>query len=56
MDGAGQVTDARHPAVGYSVLQAHSLDEAMHAVKDHPHFHAPDGAITVLEMLSMPGL
>jgi hypothetical protein len=42
---------------GYSVLKAKSLDDAVEALKDHPHFGTPGGAsIVVMEFMSMPGV
>ncbi len=32
------------------------MDEAVKAVHGHPHFHAPDGTITILEMMPIPGM
>ena len=52
----GGVADAKETIGGYSILQAGSLDDAVKAVHDHPHFHSPDGSITILEMMPMPGM
>jgi hypothetical protein len=40
---------------GFSILQAESLDELTPLLKDHPHLHAPDASIEVLEFLPIPG-
>jgi hypothetical protein len=41
---------------GYSVMQADSVDSLRATLADHPHLLAPDGAIEVHEMLSIPGM
>jgi len=52
----GAVTPGSTHATGFSILEAASLDDAVRIVEDHPHFHTPDGAIDVLELLQMPGM
>ncbi len=43
--------------VGYSVLQANSMDEAVAMLKGHPHLDWVDGcSIEVHESLSLPGM
>ena len=42
--------------VGYSVLQADSIDEAVEMVKNHPHLQWMEGCtVEVHEMMPMPG-
>src|SRR5262249_10638470 len=43
-------------ATGYSVLEAASLDDATELLREHPHLHTPNGSITVLEGMSVPGM
>jgi hypothetical protein len=50
------VENAKETVGGYSILQAASLDEAVKAFHEHPHFHSPNGSITVLEMMPIPGM
>jgi hypothetical protein len=52
----GVVENAKETIGGYSIVQAGSLDEAVKAFHEHPHFHAPNGSITVLEMMPIPGM
>lgn len=43
--------------VGYSILQANSIDEAVKMLKDHPHLDLVDGcSIEVHESLPLPGM
>ncbi|HLD81974.1 MAG TPA: hypothetical protein VJA22_02085 [Patescibacteria group bacterium] len=43
--------------IGYSVLQAKSMDEAVEMLKGHPHLDWTDGCeIEVHESLPMPGM
>jgi hypothetical protein len=44
---AGSVT-------GYSIVQAESRAEVERLFSGHPHFHAPGGAIEVLEFIPVP--
>lgn len=44
------------PIGGYSIVEADSPDGAKQLLDDHPHLHAPDAAIEVLEFLPMPGM
>ena len=44
------------PVVGYSIIQAASMDAAKKMVENHPHFHTQGGSIEVLEFLPMPGM
>ena len=41
---------------GYSILQGDSLEEIEGLLDGHPHFHAPDATIEVLEFLAVPGM
>jgi hypothetical protein len=50
----GRGSDPR-PVGGFSVLQADSTDALAPLLEDHPHLHAPEASIEVLEFLSMPG-
>jgi hypothetical protein len=43
------------PVGGYSILETGSLDALTSLLKDHPHLHAPDASIEVLEFLPIPG-
>ena len=42
--------------VGYSVVQADSVEGATKMMKDHPHFHTEGGSIEVFEYLPIPGM
>jgi hypothetical protein len=43
--------------VGYTILQALSMDEAVAMLKDHPHLDWVDGcSIEVYESLPLPGM
>ncbi|OGM96429.1 MAG: hypothetical protein A3B86_03165 [Candidatus Yanofskybacteria bacterium RIFCSPHIGHO2_02_FULL_38_22b] len=43
--------------VGYSVLQANSMEEAVKMLKEHPHLDWTDGCeIEVHESMSLPGM
>ena len=43
--------------VGYSIMQADSMDEVVEALKDHPHLNMPGGCeIQVYESLPVPGM
>lgn len=43
--------------VGYTVLQAESMDEAVKLLQDHPHLEWVDGcSIEVHESLPLPGM
>ena len=51
------VSDADAKLVGYSVLEAGSLDEATALIDGHPHLAAPgDPAVVVMECLPIPGM
>jgi hypothetical protein len=41
---------------GYSILQAESKEALARTLESHPHFHAPDGSIEVIEVLPLPGM
>jgi len=47
---------ASSPVVGYSIIQAASIDAAKKVVENHPHFHTEGGSIEVFEFLPMPGM
>jgi hypothetical protein len=40
---------------GFSILQAESNQALAETLEGHPHFAMPDGAIEVVELMSMPG-
>jgi hypothetical protein len=42
-------------AVGYSILEAGSLEDAAQLLDGHPHLQMPDGTIDVVEALPLPG-
>lgn len=48
--------DTGLPIGGYSIVEAESPAAAKKLVDDHPHLHAPDAAIELLEFLPMPGM
>ena len=48
-------TSSGSRAVGYSILQAESMDAVKELLRDHPHGRLPNFAIEVFECLSMPG-
>jgi hypothetical protein len=53
--GSTQASDKN--VVGYSVLQAESMEAALEMVKDHPHLSMPGACeIEVHESLSLPGM
>lgn len=41
---------------GYSIMQADSVDAVNTLLEGHPHLHAPDASIEVLEILQVPGM
>jgi len=41
--------------VGYSIIQADSMDAAIELLRDHPHGRVPNFSIDIFECLSMPG-
>jgi hypothetical protein len=50
------VSNTTTNVVGYSVVQAESLNAAVEAVKDHPHLMNPGSpTIQVYEALDLPG-
>lgn len=47
---------SKREVVGYSILQAESMDAAKKMLDGHPHLHMPDGCeIEVHESLPLPG-
>jgi hypothetical protein len=48
-------TEPLSDLVGYSILEAVSLDAVRELLQDHPHFHTPSGQVEVHEMLPIPG-
>lgn len=49
-------TNGNKNIVGYSFLQAGSLDEAKKMLDGHPHLSLPGGEIEVHECLEIPGM
>lgn len=43
-----------HPVMGFSILEADSMDHALDMLKDCPHLKYNDGTIEVSEMMAMP--
>ena len=56
--GNGRRLQSGQPStvVGYSIVQADSIDAATKMMKDHPHFHTPGGSVEVFEFLPVPGM
>ncbi|MDH4366274.1 MAG: hypothetical protein OEY70_19510 [Acidimicrobiia bacterium] len=53
----GSSTAPTAPYVGgYGILQAESLADLEKVLVDHPHFHAADASIAVLELIDLPGM
>ena len=42
--------------VGYSMLQADSMDAIATLLKDHPHLRMPNSSIEVFESVPLPGM
>lgn len=53
--GAGSAPSGSSKAVGYSILQAESMDAVKNLLRDHPHGHMPNFAVEVFECIAMPG-
>ena len=45
---------AYNDIAGFSILEADSQQTVIKLLRDHPHFHTPDGQIEVHELLPMP--
>ena len=43
-----------HPIMGFSILEAESMDAALQLLQDCPHFEY-EGTLEVSEMMQMPG-
>ena len=43
-----------HPIMGFSVIEAESMDAALELLKDCPHMHMFEGTLEVSEMMQMP--
>ena len=41
---------------GCAIMQAESVDAVNTLLEDHPHLHAPNASIEVLEILQVPGM
>ncbi len=52
---AGSASSAGLSVGGFSILEADSLEALMPLMDDHPHLHAPDASIEILEYLPLPG-
>ena len=53
----GTVTDCDLAVSGYLIVYNRTLDEALEALKSHPHLKmAPGAMIDVVEMMRMPGM
>jgi hypothetical protein len=50
----GSVTRGASRIVGYSILQADSMEAVMKLLQAHPHLHPPGFGIEVLEAIPMP--
>jgi hypothetical protein len=53
--GPGSSDGAIEQVVGFSVLQAESVDAVTSLLKKHPHLHMDAASIEVFEFLPMPG-
>ena len=52
----GSSADSASEIIGYSILQADSMEDALSLLKDHPHLNwNAECEIDVLESLDMPG-
>ncbi len=50
-------TPSQKEVIGYSILQANSMDEAVEMLKGHPHLDWVDGcSVEVHESLPLPGM
>jgi hypothetical protein len=52
----GSTTPGKTTITGFSLLQAASMDDAVAAMKDHPHFYGPGASVQILECVPMPGM
>jgi hypothetical protein len=52
----GSVSKGTTKIVGYSILQADSMEAVTKLLQGHPHLHPPGFTIDVLEGLPMPGM
>lgn len=43
-----------HPIMGFSIIEAESMDAAIELLKDCPHLHMFEGTLEVSEMMEMP--
>lgn len=56
LGSSGQATDSQSKIIGYSILQAESMEEARDLLKDHPHLDWNVACeIEVHESLPVPG-
>jgi len=53
--GGGSGTDKDDNIVGFSILQADSIDAVSRLLEGHPHLKVPGFTIAVLEALPVPG-
>ena len=49
------VAQSSTTVVGYSILQADSIESVTSVLKDHPHLRMPNFSIEVFESLPLPG-
>ena len=49
----GAVSDVHNEIGGYMILQAENIDEVVDIFKDGPHSDMPEGAVEVMEIMSM---
>ncbi len=50
------VNDSGATIVGYSILQADSVDDVTKLLKEHPHLNMPGFSIDVFEGIPIPGM
>ena len=44
-----------HPIMGFSILQAETIEQAVELLAGCPHIHSMDGTLEVSEMMQLPG-
>jgi predicted RNase H-like HicB family nuclease len=50
------IAPSTHDVVGYSILEAETIDAAVEMLKEHPHLWTEQCSIEVHEALSLPGM
>src|SRR4051794_38359689 len=53
---SGAAAQTGTPIAGFSIVETDSAAALRDLLADHPHLHAPDAAIEVLEQLPPPGM